>query len=422
MASGANPTSGAAFLKRFYSNDVVINTVSKFASPLLNLIKSHTDGAGDSYNVLTVVGDNPSGSATWSEAQERGQNAQSSGFQFKVDWYDDYGVPSVSKGQIARTRNQKGGWIPVLRHEIDSNLRYSGHRRSCMLYNTGFGELATVTNAIGAGKTVTVGNPRTGAVDKSVIYRFVKGMKLVFSATISANLLRAGQSAVVDKVNYSAGTFDTDVALNTIGGLAQNDVIFTKGDRQDSATPARLRPAGLAALIPTTAPTPGESFYGVDRTNNSFLYGWIIDATATGVPLAQAITTAAMYVAKVGHADKAVCVLSLNKWKEFADSQEDKQYTQITGNGGTGYEALVAYADGIKVTVISDQYLADSEGYVLDPKAIDHPSMGAAPHMDDEDGNMVLRQANDAGIEARTEAFECLINVNGAATAVLKFA
>jgi hypothetical protein len=422
MSSGANPTNGAAFLKRFYSNDVVINTISKKASRLLNLIKHHTDGAGDSYNVLSVVGANPSGSATFSEAQERGQNAQSSGFQFKVDWYDDYQAPSVSKGQIARTRNMKGGWIPALKFEIDSALEYSGHRRSVALYTTGYGELATVTNAIGGGTTITLGNPRTGAADRSMAFRFIKGMKLVFSASISSNTLRAGQSGVVAKVNYSAGTIDMDVALNTITALAQNDVIFTKGDRQDSATPSRLRPAGLGALVPTTAPTPGENFYGVDRTNNSFLYGWIIDGTTTGKPLAQCFVEAANLCSTVGNADRMVAVCSVDKFIELSASQEDKQYTMITGRGGTGYKALLIYADGVELPVISDKYCPNSEAYVLDPKAIDHPSMGQAPHMDDEDGNAVLRQSSDAGIEARTEAFECFINVNGAATAAIKLA
>jgi hypothetical protein len=422
MASGANPTSGAAFLKRFYSNDVVINTISKSSSRLLNLVKHHTDGAGDSYNFLTVVGDNPSGSATFSEAQERGQNAQSSGFQFKVDWCDDFQAPSVSKGQIARTRNNKGGWIPVLRHEIDSALRYSGHRRSVALFTTGFGELASVTNAVGAGTTITLGNPRTAAVDRSMAFRFVKGMKLVFSSTISANTLRAGQSGVVAKVNYSAGTIDMDVALNTIAGLAQNDIIFTKGDRQDSATPARLRPAGLPAWVPTTAPSGGESFFGNDRTTNSFLFGWIIDCTTTGKSLAQGLVEGANLCSTVGNADRLVAVVSVDKFIEFSASQEDKQYTMITGRGGTGYKALLVYADGVELPVISDKYCPNSEAYVCDPKAIDHPSMGQAPHMDDEDGNAVLRQSADAGIEARTEAFECIAVNNGAACAVLKFA
>lgn len=422
MSSGANPTSGAAFLKRFYSNDVVINTISKNASRLLNLVKHHTDGSGDSYNFLTVVGDNPSGSATFSEAQERGQNAQSSGFQFKVAWCDDYQAPSVSKGQIARTRNQKGGWIPVLRHEIDSALRYSGHRRSVALYTTGFGELASVTNAVGAGTTITLGNPRTGGVDRSMAFRFVKGMKLVFSATISANTLRAGQSNVVAKVNYSAGTIDMDAALNTITGLAQNDIIFTKGDRQDSATPAALRPQGLPAWVPTTAPSGGENFNGNDRTTNSFLFGWIIDGTVTGKSLAQCFVEAANLCSTVGNAERLVAVCSVDKFIELSASQEDKQYTMITGRGGTGYKALLIYADGIELPVISDKYCPNTEAYVLDPKAVDHPSMGQAPHMDDEDGNAVLRQSADAGIEARTEAFECFAVTNGAATAVVKLA
>lgn len=422
MASGANPTSGAAFLKRFYSPDVVINTVSKKASRLLNLIKHHTDGSGDSYNFLTVVGENPSGSAIFSEAQDRGQNAQSSGFQFKVDWYDDYQVPSVSNGQIARTRNAKGGWIPVLRHEIDSSLRYSAHRRSVALYTTGYGELATMTNAAAASTTITLGNPRTGAVDKSTAYRFIKGMKLVFASTISASALRAGQSAVVAKVNYSAGTIDLDVNTNAVAGLAQNDIIFTKGDREDSVTPARRRPAGLPFWVPTTAPSPGENAYGVDRTANSFLYGWIIDCTTTGKSIAQGLVEAANLCSTIGHAERLVGVLSTDRFVELSNSQENKQYTMITGRGGMGYKALVVYADGVELPVISDQFCLNSEGYVLDPKALDHPSMGEAPHMHDLDGNDVLRQSSDAGIEARIEAFETLCLNNGAACAVLKFA
>lgn len=421
MASGANPTSGAAFLKKFYSPDVVINTISKKESRLLNLVKHHTDGAGKSYSLLTVVGDNPSGSASFAEAQERGQNAQSSGYQFEVDWYDDYQAPSVSKGQIARTRNNKGGWIPVLRHEIDSTLRYSAHRRSVALYTTGFGELATMTNAAAASPTITLGNPRTGAVDRSVAFRFVKGMKLVFSASISANALRAGQSNVVAKVNYSAGTIDMDANTNAISGLAQNDIIFTKGDRQDSVTPARLRPAGLPAWIPTTAPT-STLFYGVDRTENSFLYGWIVDGTTTGKSLSQCLVEAANLCSTVGNADRLVAVMSVDKFIEFSAAQEDKQYTMITGRGGTGYKALLVYADGIELPVISDKYCLNSEAYVMDPKALDHPSMGQAPHMDDEDGNAVLRQSSDAGIEARTEAFECFAVTNGAACSVIKLA
>jgi hypothetical protein len=301
-------------------------------------------------------------------------------------------------------------------------VRYSAHRLSVALYTTGYGELATMTNAAGASTTITLGNPRTGAVDKSMAYRFVKGMKLVFSASISANTLRAGQSAVVAKVNYSAGTIDLDVNTNTVTGLAQNDVIFTKGDRQDSATPARLRPAGLPFWVPTTAPSAGENAYGVDRTSNSFLYGWIIDGTTTGKTLAQCLVEAANLCSTVGHAERLVAVVSTDKYNELAASQEQKQYCEITGRGGTGYKTLLIYADGIEVPVINDMYCPNSEAYVLDPKAIDHASMGEAPHMHDIDGNDVLRQSADAGIEARIEAFETFSLTNGAACAVIKLA
>jgi hypothetical protein len=423
MPSGATTATASNFIKRYYSPKMTVNTVSKVESRTLNLITHDTGGSGDDYNFLTMYGDNPSGSQDFLEAQTTGQNAMSGGAQFKVTWCNDFQVPSVGKDIIAKTKNKAGGWIPQLKNEMDSSLRYSAHRRSVALFTTGFGELATMTNAPAANGNVTLGNPRTGTADRSVAYRFVKGMTLVFSATISANALRAGQSAKILKVDYTAGTLVLDTNTNAITGLAQNDVIFTKGDRQDSATPSRLRPAGLPAWIPTTAPSAAENFFGQDRTTNSFLYGWIIDGTATGKSIMGALVEAANYCSTVGHAEKLVAVLSVDKFIEISAGLDNKQYTQITGRGGVGYKTIVVYADGVELPVISEQYCTNSEGYVIAPSpATKHPSIGDAPHIDSEDGNQILRQSAAAGVEVRYEAFECFSVENCAACAVVKFA
>lgn len=422
MPSGANTTTASNFIKRYYSPKMTINTVSKVESRTLNVITHDTGGSGDDYNFLTMYGDNPSGSQDFNEAQTTGQNAMSGGAQFKVTWCNDFQVPSVGKDIIAKTKNKAGGWIPQLKNEMDSSLRYSAHRRSVALFTTGFGELASVTNAIGAGFVITLGNPRTGAVDRSVAYRFVKGMTLVFSASISGNALRAGQSAKITKVDYTAGTITLDTALNAISGLTINDIIFTKGDRQDSATPARLRPAGLPAWVPTTAPSASENFFGQDRTVNSFLYGWIIDGTTTGKSLAQSLVEAANYCSTVGHAERLISCVGVDKFTELSASIDNKQYTQITGRGGVGYKTIVIYADGVELPVISEQYCPNSEAYVVAPAAIKHPSIGDAPHIDSEDGNQILRQSAAAGVEVRYEAFECFSGENCAACAVVKLA
>jgi hypothetical protein len=82
----------------------------------------------------------------------------------------------------------------------------------------------------------------------------------------------------------------------------------------------------------------------------------------------------------------------------------------------------VVYADGVELPAISDQYCTNSEGYVIAPSAVKHPSIGDAPHIDSEDGNQILRQSAAAGVEVRYEAFECLSVENAAACAVIKFA
>jgi len=73
MPSGATTATASNFIKRYYTPQVTINTISKVESRTLNLITHDTKGSGDDYNFLTIYGDNPSGSQDFTEAQTTGQ-------------------------------------------------------------------------------------------------------------------------------------------------------------------------------------------------------------------------------------------------------------------------------------------------------------------------------------------------------------
>jgi len=262
-----------------YTPKAMINTSTKKGSRLLAMIDHDPSAEGDSYNDLSIVGDNPSGSADFSEAKNRGENSMSKAGQFNVPYVDDFEHPTVSGKLIQQSRGKKGAWLKHLQFEMDSSLRMSAHRRSIAFFTTGFGELGAMSNAPAANGNVVLADPST-------VFRFVVGQKLKFSQTVSANTLRAGE-AIVTQVDYTKYRDFTgphivlDTNTNAIAGLAQNDTIFTKGDRQDSATPTRLRPAGLETWAPIVAPTLGVPLFGVDRAISSFFYAWIMPSTAT---------------------------------------------------------------------------------------------------------------------------------------------
>src|SRR5262245_37883520 len=158
-------------------------------SRTFNLIQHRTDGAGDTYNFPNMYGENPSGSATFSDGQERAQATGATAAQFRTNWMTEYSLFTVAGNLIAQSRNNAGAWMNHLKLQTDSALRMSMHRKGIALFTSGFGELGRMNNAAAASPTLTLSN-------KSQVYRFVVGQKLVFSATLQANTLRAGTAIV----------------------------------------------------------------------------------------------------------------------------------------------------------------------------------------------------------------------------------
>jgi hypothetical protein len=426
MTTGANSTTGVNFLKKFYTPNFIVNTVSGKASRLFNLITHKTNGSGKDYNFLSVVGDNPSGSAVMSNSQSTGTASMQQGVQFVVPWFNDYETPTVAGDLIAKTRNDQGGWLPALKAEMDSSLRYAGHRKSIALFTSGWGELGQISAAQNLTLAVLT------LADPSAIYRFIPGQQIVFSGTLNSSFLRGnGDFLTITGVNYSTGTLQLSAAISTIaagagGVVAVSDIIFINGDRQNSPTPSLRRPVGLGSPLgggwaPIVQPTPGESFFGQDRTLNSFLTSFYIDGRSQ--PLPMSFVQAAQTTSSIGNADTLVGVCSPRQFSVLANSMQGQvQYTQITGRGGVAFKTIMVYADGIELPVISDKYCVDGVAYVGDPKTLKHTSIGEAPHINHDDGQQMVRQTGDDGVEVRIRSFETLTLEGAASWATIQLA
>lgn len=421
MASGANSTVGVNFLKKFYTPQFIVNTVSGKASRLFNLITHKTNGAGKDYNFLSVVGDNPSGSATFAGSQSTGTSSMQQGAQFVVPWFNDYETPTVAGDLIAKTRNDQGGWLPALKAEMDSSLRYAGHRKSVALFTSGWGELGQISAAAALGTTALL------LADVSTVYRFIPGMQIVFSVSLNAAVLRTATVLTITGVNYSTGTLALSATPNSLAaGIAVGDIIFTSGDRQNSATPALLRPVGLGSPLgggwaPIVQPVGGESFFGQDRSLNSFLTSFYIDGR--GQPLAMSFVQAAQTCSSIGNAETLVGICSPRQFSVLANSMQGQvQYTEIKGRGGIAFKTILVYADGIELPVISDKYCVDGVAYVGDPKTLKHTSIGQAPEINNDDGQQMIRQTSDDGVEVRIRSYETFTLEGAASWATIQLA
>jgi hypothetical protein len=418
MASGSNLTTAAAYLKRTFGPAVIINTVAQEADKGLSLIRFDTNGSGNEYAFTMQVGPNPSGSADFTEAQATGQAASSQAGQFRVPYFDDFSNPTVAGKVIRRSKGKAGAWLEQLKTEVMSSLKYATHRLGVALYTSGYGELAQVSSP-GASTTWTLKN-------KSHIWRFVPGMKIVSAANIASGALRnSGASAKIASVNYSAGTFVTDVNANTVA-TSDGDWIFTKGDRQDSATPARQRPAGLGYWATTSSAT--DSDFGVTRSDNSLYQAFIVDNTTLSLPIANALQTAVQYVVGIGNVTKPVIVVSMNNFTELSKQLQGQKLfasgsMSMTGRGDFGYKTLSVFYDGVECGIVVSKLCGDEVAYAGDFQTIVHKSCGEAPGLDDSisDGGLV-RQASDDGIEARISSTSTIIVECPAKLAVVKLA
>lgn len=418
MATGATTTQAANFLKKMYSPKFVQNTIAAEESKSFKLIQHLSNGSGKDYNFPNMYAEGASGSATFSDAQERAQATGPEAAQFQVPWVTDYSLFTVAGALIAQSRNDAGAWLRHLKLSTDSAFRTAMHRKAVAMFTSGWGELGRMSNAAAASTTLTLAN-------KSHVYRFYKNQKLVFSSTLNTAVLRAG-TAIVQGVDYNAGTLTLDANTNAIAGLAQNDWIFTSGDRENSATPTRKRFIGLGGdpdnrggtitttytgqgWLPSRAPAAAESFCNQDRSTNSFLWGNLIDLTATPAPLSQAVGSAMQTATSIGHAKKLIIWASPRNFTDIANSiQGQRQFTEVPGRGGFNYKTVLFMADGVEAALMSEMYCPDEMVYGLDMGTVEYVSCGPAPSLDDNDGRTLIKQASDDGVEGRWNSYECM--------------
>lgn len=415
MATSFNSTTGSAFLQKKYSKGFIANAISSKASKALAMIPKVVLDSGDTYNYLTLVDEGNVGySASFAVGQATASNSTNSvGSQFAMPFMEDVQIWRVSGKILAQTRNNSAAWVNALKFSVDSALRIAAYRKSIALYTQGWGELGVLAGV--SGFTFKF-------ADAAHIYRILRGAPVVFSSTLNTATLRSGTAINVTKVDYTSNVVTCDTALATPGGV-NGDYVFISGDRQNSATPARLRPVGFPVHIPVQPVTDAtiSTLFGVDRSANSRNYGNYQDAT-TMSPV-DGLITLVQTCESVGNATELVAFVSPAMFTTISKQLgTERRYVEVKGEGIAGFKTIEIFADGISCALMSDKYLDTLVGFVFDRKAFEWVSLGTAPHIVNDDNNSLLRTSDDNGVEGRVASYENLACKNPAACGQIAFA
>lgn len=234
--------------------------------PFLAMCPKDEDAGGENWVIPIDLDWGADGGPTFSIAQGVAQasNTDQQARQFVVNWKEDFQVAQVSNATMRVSRKAP-------KQALESAARLTKKKQDILaariarnMYKSGYNEIGTIDTTVSALTTSVIG--LSSKIDGR---NFHIGQQLVFASSLTAALRDSGDFVSVTKVDFDNKKITTDAPTDlatSIASIANADKIFIRGGRGTGASPTILAFQGLAAWIPDTAPTGGDSFNGRDRS------------------------------------------------------------------------------------------------------------------------------------------------------------
>lgn len=198
-----------------------------------------------------------SGEANFAQAQASVSGVE--GKQLPLTSQIKYGIVRLGGRALRRAKKSKAAIIDMITRHTDGTNRQVGADMALDLLGDGSGVRGQIAALPGSNVITLTNKWQVDLFKKNMIIRASTGANgitgLRTGETYVTKVLRASSQIVV---NSTAG----------IAGLAVNDYLFRKGD------PGNLM-QGMGVCTPLVGPTPGDSFRGIDRSDDvEMLAGW----------------------------------------------------------------------------------------------------------------------------------------------------
>lgn len=387
-----------ALRENYNKNTARILFDDKQLTPLLGRLekrKGNMDAGGRKIIQAVHYGDGSSVSATFATAQAKAQ-ASTTG---SANLYDRWEVDAVNCEAVAswsrdvlNAIQSESALFDIGAEEMDGKMRELRLDIAKSLWGTGYGGLATITAITSTTITVSGG----------YINRFNVGDELIAAATEGSGTLRSTTVRRITQIDPDTNII-TLHADPTALGWAASDTVFRDGDRQDAATPALLKLAGLGAWVPTSAPG-STTFAGINRQGIWQLGG--LRRNCTGEAIKTALIKSANRLFQFGGTRVTDAFISVDEFSVLSDDLDDsKHITQQAREFNIGFDAIkVVGAQGGSFAVMADPYCPPNTGVMGDFENGDSAYLAYSNklvNIDDHDGNVFLRAATSTNYEAR---------------------
>lgn len=217
-------------------------------------------------------------------------------------------------------------------------------------------------------------------------------------------------------MNHNTGVITTSANWNTIAAAAAGDYIVPEGAFVGGGTARRM--LGVQSWSPATAPT-ATLFWGVDRTEHSFLYGPRFDGT--GGPVLEAVQDASFNSGeRHGHGRQRVCLLHPSRFlRALKDVQGEVVRTTVASRdpdmANVGFSGISVDGYDGEIVLMKAVACPPTMGVLMDPDDLAIVSIGQTVELDNEFGtaaNGFLRLGSQDGAEARVISYHEMMNYN----------
>jgi hypothetical protein len=389
----ATPTTHDAIIKHLYPdpNDVLIAMYEN--NTLFAMLKKSFDGYGKNWHLPVRIAHTAGRSHSFDKAKAN-KNA-SAVVEYQINITQNYSLYSVDGRLQRQTANSKGAFVEAFEFELDSAMDAMKRNMGYEPYLNGGGAIGKISAASNvATATITLDNIND-------IVKFEKNQPLQTSTTDgTSGAIKLGQVTVLS-VDRDLGTITVNqAAWNDPAGIptvVAGDFIFTAGD-------FGLGIKGFEAWIPSTAPTAGDSFFGLDRSVDPVrLAGSRVDLRTLG-PEEQIQKMCQVSIrngGKLSHIfendlDFLALILALGSRRIITNTEVD---------GQVGFEGVKVATGAGTVEVYSDYNDTQGVAWGVDLDKWELKGPGQFPFIESRDGNKILREDAADAFEGRIIAY-----------------
>lgn len=381
-------SSVAGILKELY-DDQKVQWLTYKDNPLLAMIKKEEKFPGKYFPVPVVYGLSQGASATFSSAYNNQTSANVA--EFLVTRVADFSLATIDGQLLAAAQTDPGAFIDGAELMIDAAFQTAVNRLASAMFRNGagtIGQISSLTHVSGSGPYVTdilLTNP-----DDAVQFEIGQALNDVENEDGSGSHSTFASPQTVIAVDRNSGVLRVSGAVDATSDFTANYYLAVQGDLPTTSnnnfqpsgsttTNSLLKLAGLAAWLPLSAPTSGDSFFGVDRSVDvQRLAGVSFDGSA--LSLEEALLQGTGRIAlNGGRVDTGVC--SYSTYTALITSLGSKVQYIDESIGEIGFRGVQVNGANTVMSIFPDRNCPDGVIYCLEMDSWVLRSQGPAPHI-----------------------------------------